>query len=63
MKAVPFELNTIERSGFGYPAFFIGNRKEAIMDDELRKEALRRAAIKANHGKTVVIPSVAPIYP
>lgn len=33
------------------------------MDDELRKEALRRAAIKANHGKTVVIPSVAPIYP
>lgn len=33
------------------------------MDNDLRKEALRKAAIKANHGKKVVIPSVAPIYP
>lgn len=33
------------------------------MNDDLRKEALRKAAIKANHGKRVVTPSVAPIYP
>lgn len=33
------------------------------MNDEVRKEALRKAAIKANHGKRVVIPSTAPIYP
>lgn len=33
------------------------------MNNDLRKEALRKSAIKANHGKKVVIPSVAPIYP
>ena len=33
------------------------------MDDELRKEVIRKAAIKANKGKRVVSPSVTPIYP
>lgn len=33
------------------------------MDDEQRKEAMRKAAIKANHGKKVVTPSIAPLYP